>query len=353
MATWRVDIHNRNSGTARVSDLPIAGGTFGWVLNSPGGFEFDLKSEGGGATWAWDDIAPAERELRVYRNATLVYEGDVTRRAIDPETRSVKIGGQGILWRLRRRLVMDTLLYDEVAQQTILWNLIAHTQAQPSGALGITQGAHSGGTVTRSRDYCLPEHPNIGEAIDELLGLDDGLDIAIGPEPGFASSKVLRTWNPSKGTDVSGSVTIDLSNASRLELDEDAEGVISRALTEGGDDCNPPESDLSDAGALTRYGLMQEFESIESGRQRDVDAHNAELLRTGLEPHGLIHATLYEAKAFAWGAVTVGDVVSVDLNQGAATFTKDMRALELGVLLELGGTDELAAFYTMGLDSVT
>ena len=345
-ATWQLDVMNLD-GTSRQAAATFESLTFSYVLDSPGSITADLPMK---ATTSTRTIfEPGQRELRVLRNGVLVWGGDLWSAQVQLRD-ALTVNGEGYLARLRRRNVMADLIYDEINQQQIMWNLIAHTQAQTGGDRAITQGAHAGSSITRNRDYCALDHDEILSSIDELAQLDVGCDYEITPSPDSSVNKSFKTYQPRKGADLHASVTLDQNNTMQLSYEINASDTVSRADTIGGSDCNPPESDVTDSTALTNFGLLQSFESIDSGQLRDVVAHNAETLRNGKVAHFTAQATFHEGSgATAWGAFVVGDIISLTANRGYATFSgQQMRVVAMEVHLE----PPSQSYTTVTLDSV-
>jgi hypothetical protein len=361
VATWAVDLHALNAGSALLAGISLNGWTFGYVLNSPGAWEADVPLGNSVVTKA--NFAVGAREIRVKRNGTLVWGGYLW--GADPELTgpnppTVAMRGEGYSSRLRHRFVMASLIYNDVDQKTILRNLIDHTESQTDGDLGIDTtlaGNHTGGNVLRDREYCQPEHPGIYESIDELTQLDDGLDWEIGPAPDLATNKLLKTYQPRKGTDKTATVTITDQEASEISYQEAGDTIVSDMLTiGGGGDCNPAEDHRSDAAALATYGLMQGIESIESDRQIDVDRHGREALRNAKTPRKIFDVTIHEDD-LGWGDLVVGDVFTLQSSVGATggfgDFSIPVRVLSFDVMIEPAGPDNSNVFYRLACDSVT
>lgn len=345
-ATWTWDVYDL-AGTLVQASPTFMGLTFNYVLDSPGSITGDLPMTAATSTRA--TFEPGQRELRVSRNGVLVWGGDLWSAHVELRD-TLSVSGEGYMARFRRRNVMSDLIYDTVNQQQIMWNLIAHTQAQPSGDRAITQGAHAGASITRNRDYCAVDHQEILASVDELAQLDDGCDYEITPAPDSAVNKSFKTYQPRKGADLRASVIFDQNTIMTLTYDIDASDVVTRADTIGGNDCNPPEDDRTDAGAIALFGLLQSFESINSGQLRDVIAHNKETLRNQKQAHFTATITYHEGTgAAAWNAFVVGDIIAITSNRGYATFTATpMRVLSIEVTLE----PNKHAFFTVTLDSV-
>lgn len=354
MTSWVLDIHDINAGSPRLASAPIMDMSFGYVINGPGGFEATIPLGHSAATKL--NFKVGARELRVKRNGVLVWGGYLWGTRVDlasPNPPSLVIRGEGYSSRLRSRFVMSDLRYDDVAQHTIARNLVTHTQAQGSGDLGIsTGGSHTGGSVVRDRSYCLADHENIYESIDELVEMDDGIDWEIGPAPDFATDKQMRTHQPRKGTNKTGSVTVNQAEASTIGYEESGDAVISRMITiGGGGDCNPAEADASDSTALSDYGLMQGIDSIESDRLIDVTRYNAEQLRLRKVPQFTAQILVHESN-FAWGDLVVGDTFTISSNRGPAggfaNFTQTARLLAFDVTV----ASREITFYQLSCDSV-
>ncbi|HXF71889.1 MAG TPA: hypothetical protein VNO79_04670, partial [Actinomycetota bacterium] len=200
MATWRVDLHALNSPTALVTGLPIKDSQirFSYRLNGPGAFEAPLIFDDPAVTEA--NLAPGKRELRVYRDGVLVWGGYLWAIRVR-RPRELTIVGEGYLSRLRRTHVYTSLRYQATAQEQIVRGLVDHVQSQSGGSMGIDTtlaGNHTGGSLTRTRTYCRGDA--IWDAIEELTSLDDGLDLEITPSPTSSANKVLKTYQPRKGS---------------------------------------------------------------------------------------------------------------------------------------------------------
>jgi hypothetical protein len=346
VATWSLDAYDLN-GAVRQAGLPFRSLRFSYVLNSPGVIEAQFSLTNSLVTKT--NLKVAARELRVLRNSTLVWGGYLWDASVELRD-SLRIRGEGYFSALRRRYGMTDLIYADVAQQQIAWNLIAATQAEPSGSLALTQGAHAGASITRDRDYCAMDHDEIAAAIEELTQLDDGIDYEITPSPDSSVNKSFKTYYPRKGSDLSGSVTLDQSKLMTLTYEEIGSQINSRVLSIGQDDCNPPEDDRTDATALSTYGLLQSIESVDSGQLRDVRAHGKEVIKHTATPHWTAQATfpVGTSGATAWGAFVVGDRITLSSNRGPSggfgNWTQAMRVLAIDYTLE--GNHEWCAITT-------
>lgn len=347
MATWRVDLHNLNSGTVLVSDLQVQDWLFNYTLNSPGAMEADVWFADTDVTEAL--IQPGSKEVRVWRDSNQVWGGYLWNVQVDTVAEKLRLLAEGYYSALRRRRVSSDLIYTDVNIQTIMWNLIAHTQAKTNGSLGITQGSHTGGNRTTDRDFCATDYPIVADGIDELTNMDDGCDWVVTPTIGIYTNKVFHTYQPYKGSDVTGSVTLNQTNLFSLTYEVDASELSNYVTYVGPGDCNPPDVLVEDATSQSSFGLMEEVvESDDTGGIADLTAHAREYLRNFKNPRYQAEATYYEGKGPAWGSFVLGDSVTLASNKGYATFSRPMRVI--GVEVELNKSK--ANFFRVTLDSV-
>src|SRR3990170_8305978 len=162
MPTWSLDLYNLG-GTAVAIGTEFRRVVARRRLNEPGAIEIELPWDATRSDWA-----VGERDIEVVRDGTTWWLGRLWHLRGNARARTVGAQGQGLLSVLRRRIVTSDLQYTSIAQHQIAWNLIAHTQAQADGGLGLTQGTHTGSTTNRSRNYCANEAPNVGAAIADL-----------------------------------------------------------------------------------------------------------------------------------------------------------------------------------------
>lgn len=267
----------------------------------------------------------------MYRAGVLVWAGYLWSASVDARSYSLRVRGEGYFSRLRRRYVLSDLIYTAVDESTIAWNLIAHTQAQGSGDMLFTNGVTATG-ITRDRDYCALEYPEVGAAITELSEMDDGFDFWFSPTVNDATNKVFKTSGTTpfrRGTDLTGSVSLTQTSMATLNYDLDAKDVASRVITVGQGDCNPAVDDRSDATALTNFGLLMAVEGVDVDKAVDVRSHGKETLRQLKVARWQMDVTYEESIGPAWGAFDVGDTIAVTSNRGYATFTNQpMRVIE-------------------------
>lgn len=347
VATWTVDIHQRNNASALITGLPIGEWMFNYVLNAPGAFEAQMYIEEDIATEA--NLKPLAHEIRVKRNGTLVWGGDLWSVAVDTKSKFLTLRGEGYFARFRKRIVRDELIYTDVNVQTIMWNLINHAQGFTDGDHGVSQGAHTGGNRTVDQAFCAHEYPNIASGIDDLALMDDGCDWVITPTIGIAANKSFRTFQPRKGSDVSGSVELNPDNLINLTYEYDGTDLSNWITYIGPGDCNPPDVLVEDETSQNDFGLLEAaVESDEFDGLGDLRSHAREYLRNYKNPRYQAEATYYEDSGPAWGDFVLGDIVSVVSDQGYASFTRDMRVI--GVEAEMN--KDTVNFFRVTLDTV-
>lgn len=105
----------------------------------------------------------------------------------------------GIESYLSRRLISDTLEYEDEDQLDLGWALVAWTQTQPGGDLNIDAAAYAASGVTRSRRYPLDSLISVEEALAELTELSDGFDWSI--EYDGADRREWTPYYPRRGVE--------------------------------------------------------------------------------------------------------------------------------------------------------
>lgn len=341
LATWEIAIHSLNGG-AIISDLTVQEWLVNWTLNGPGAFECTCTLDDVTET----DLNPGRREIRVTRNGTLVWGGYLWAAQVDPVAYKVTFQGEGYFSRLRKRLVTSDLIYTDVSVQQIMWNLINHAQGKSNGNMGLTQGAHSGGSVLMDKAYCAADFPIIGEAIDELASMDDGADWVITPTPAISANKQFRTYQPRRGSGVGQ--TIDENDWKSLNYTIEGRSLVNWAQFLGPGDCNPIDWLEEDATSQSNNGLLEEAVEVELNSLRDVKAAAREYIRNYKNPMWQAQVEWWEGKGPTFGSFDIGDVITLESNKGYATFSKSMHVIGY----EVQGFQTDAVFYSADLDSV-
>lgn len=328
MATWRIDLANINGAVVQ-SDLKVMRWTYSNGLNGTGSFEATMFGRHSQATEA--NLKPGAREVRVYRDGTQVWGGylwSVNVNAVNTKAFQITLRAESWFSRLRRRYVLADLLYRDVNQETIAWNLINHTQGQTEGNLGFTLGSHTGTSLARERNYCSWERHNIAAAIEELANQDDGFDFDITP------AKVFNTYYGKRGS--ASGITIDGTKAFPFDYDYDASDMANYVTGLGNDDCNPVVYDAVNSSKRTEFGLLQAVEDYDTNKEKDVVSHVNSYLQVNalLRYRGAVTYVSAQAGTPAFGTLPPGDTFTLTSTPGFANFSTTVRVVEHEVIGE-------------------
>jgi len=128
----------------------------------------------------------AENDLWVYDESdNLMFRGRMLPQPLDVTPDSAKIDFNLLDYRglLDRRFLMSDVSHADVEQTEIAWSLIAHTQAQPGGDLGITRGEMPATGQLRDRNYDAGDC--VGQRLQELSNVSNGFQYEIDAELKF------------------------------------------------------------------------------------------------------------------------------------------------------------------------
>jgi len=349
--TWTLTVTDLG-GTPTVADLPWESLGFTHTLNGPGSAEIGCSMTKVDRA----DIEPGTHNYLIYQGATLRAAGRIWRARVDTNSdrQSVVLIGEGTAGVFSRRLVdwearyepipeypenINTVYDADTSQELILWDTIDRAQAETGGDLGISQGTHTGGTHLRRRWWCAEDGVFLADIFDDFASLSDGIDWAITPTLTDATPLTLATWNPSRGSDLSGSITLaGTEYLDTLSYEIDATQVVSRGRSVGTGDCEPVMGDETDAGALAAYGLIEDFEGSNSDQQDDADE-----VATGLlSPKALVGFDVwYElSNGPALGTYDVGDIIHLTSPRSGWGLDIDVKIQEVEVSAQIPDDDE-------------
>jgi len=342
--TWTVATFELD-GTPVSADLPIGDFSFTHSLDGPGSFEAAFSMH----NIARDDIEPGQRDYKVFDGATLRAEGRIWIARVDTNANrlSGKLIGEGLGGILRRRGIDWEVRYEKVtetptnlntsyglSQEEVVWDLIDRSQAETGGDLGLTQGTHTGGSHLRRAWYCVEDGLFISDVLDEYAALSDGIDWAITPTLTDASSRAFVTFNPSRGSDLSGSVTLDGTQyLDTLSYEIDAGQIVSRGHAVGSGDCDPPVGDWPDASALATYGLLEDFDSVDSDDQDDADERAQALISDTPVVGSDVWYELSSGPAL--GTFDVGDIITLQSSRPGWELDIPVRVQEIEVSVQM------------------
>jgi len=135
----------------------------------------------------------ASHDLWCYDSSgVLVFRGRMLASPLDVSPDSAKIDYNLLDYRglLDRRLFMSQVSFADTEQIDIAWAMIAHTQGQVGGNLGITRGTAPASGQLRDRNY--DPGDGIGQRLQELSNVINGFQYEIDPQKRF------NTWYPER-----------------------------------------------------------------------------------------------------------------------------------------------------------
>lgn len=235
-------------GGERIAEFPAVGVKYGFRLNRPGSFDFDLSLDHAKTTQA--NIEEGVHEVGVEREGTIVKVGPVLTVQEDDQANTLKVGGEGLMAYLRRMHITDTLFFSVGTddQLDIARALIDHHQNKGGGNFGIdTTGTLISG---RKRDgsYLRDAQKNVYDAIVELSEVDDGFDFDFNP-----LTRELDFFYPSQGRR-RPDIVFDIRNIRQFRRQRDATSQGSHGIGQFSDDLI---IDAQSSGAVAKYGLTQ------------------------------------------------------------------------------------------------
>lgn len=329
MATWQLDAYTHwHAGHALVqAALPFRRLRAARVPGGPGVLEADFG--------VWDDLGgvePGIHELRLLEDGVVRFAGPLLDADVaDPREDSVKFQAEGLLTWFREpgRLITSDLSYTAIAQEQIAWNLIAHTQAQANGDLGIVQGSHTGSSVTRDRDYCAGERPNVWDELEAFTSLDDGLDLEIDP-----ATRAFNTWSPQRKP--ATGITLDGTKLDEISFVRSARDQVTYVSGIGEGKCKAYIYEASDAGVAATAGRKHVSLDASSNKTAEVDAEARELLRARKRARFDAHVSFRDngPGVPAWTSLVPGGTLTLTDDRGYATYSKTLRIVEVAVNLE-------------------
>lgn len=232
-------------------ELPLTGVRFGAALNAAGSFganlQLDLQAQSSpGVFRSQAAVLRAATEsgrtiVYVERDGVLVPDDAwiIWTRQWDPETRTIALGGSGLLSYFdEHRKITSTATFTGVDQLAIARSLIQTAEAAPGGDIGVQVGSEVSG-VLRDRTYPGWERKSVGEALRQLAALDTGFDFAF--EVAYVAgvpTKTLRLGYPQRGRNAveSGHVFEHGRNMVTYKVSEDAAGQANTWLADGAGD---------------------------------------------------------------------------------------------------------------------
>lgn len=152
-----------------------------------------------------NNLANFPCEVRVYRDSTIAWAGEV--QTIGIQEQNVALNCSGLLAYTFRMGVTSNLIYSGIDQFTIAKGLVDHWQVLDYGNFGIDTSSITTSGVLRDRTYLKNELHNSGQRLQELGAVINGFDIHVNP----VNRKLVLSF-PERGTNLSASVFFDKLN---------------------------------------------------------------------------------------------------------------------------------------------
>lgn len=330
MATYRVELRDLFSAghAVRTSSVGFAEFSYTTVLNGPGAFEGTIA-----LTNVPANFTPGNRELLVYRDSTQVWGGYLSYVEVDRESRLMRVGGEGYWSAVRRRVVRGNATFSSTTAHAIAWNLLSNstgTQGATNGDLGIRQGTHTGTSASiANRYYCGADAPNIADIVEEFA--DAGrLDFEATPAQASGRAALFNTWKE-RGTDRSGTLTLNGSNTMTLNYTITAADLATRVYVYSNADCPLPWEPLTATANTATYGVNDETLDVHGRDQTHAQAKADEYLRAYKAPRWSADVTYMDGVGPALSAYDLGDYLGVTPADGYTTGTKSLRVSERSV----------------------
>ncbi len=227
---WAIELRAIAASTPLVASAPFVRATLERTVDGPGALEVTLRPD------QLEGWVPGLREVRVLRDDTPIWGGYLTgltrqtRRGSEEHVEARCVGYSDIL---RYRHVVGDFSRPATVATTVAWDLIAHTQAQPGGDLGLTLGTVVGTAIAVTRHLC--DGDNVADAINELANAA-GFDWDIDAERRFVA------WVGGRGQDLTASVSFGPEDVLEFEQQEEHADLPTHAIAIGDADepCGPP-----------------------------------------------------------------------------------------------------------------
>lgn len=339
---WTIDIQGPNGGANIATDVPFKTAQIRWTSDGPGAAEIALLESQISNDW----IAGLHRVV-INLDATPMFSGYVNSvvRSGPPADLTYTVSANGLAWILDWRLIHKPQVFaaiDTPVGETA-WQLIDAVQSQINGDMGFAQGATVGTTVSKDRGYC--DGSNVGEEIRELASVGRGFDYEIDATGDF------NVWNNSRGTDLSGSMTLTEETTNGFEVASDTSDLVTSVSAYGsaekpwGPQRVPVKTFMADT-----YGRRELALDVDSTKEDELeDTATAQVAVQG-GAHNRVTANWIEGIGpWAFGAVWLQDTVSVVL-ESLFGGTQDMRCTDIAVSLE--PTPEDIWFVEMSFDTL-
>ena len=225
----------------------------------------------------------------------------------------------GWLSYLRRRTIQNTITYTSTDQDTIARALVDHAQSFGGGDIGIDTTTANPHGVTRDRTYPWWGNVNVGEALENLAGVDDGFDfdfVSAYGSGGTIATKFVTSY-PATGRPTNHVFELG-TNMEIVSFNESGADVAnqSRAFGSGIGTEVITQTRLNSAAVVT-YPLLERNTSHPSVvRSATLDAHAQRNITRGSVPVTGLTVHVHPDTVPTVGSYEVGDRVTVTADRG-------------------------------------
>lgn len=191
-------------------------------------------------------ISSLASDVWVYRNGVLLYRFRIIsiEQTWDSDGADT-VAVQAVDYKriLNARHVLSELSYIDVPQADVITGLIAHTQGQPGGSLGITTGTLDSDGITRTRNYEIGQ--NIGALLADYSSIINGpywsidalLQVNVGTFDGFPTNRAPIQLGSTARSLSRGSGAGEFANSVYVDGDSD---VTTPVVTDAADILTDP-----------------------------------------------------------------------------------------------------------------
>lgn len=325
------------------AEIPFAKLKYEDLLDKPGSAHFSASLADPAVT-RWN-LDPGRTAVWIDRNGQIVWGGILW--AARPKSRNtIDFACEGWLSYWSRRTIRAQKTYTQTDPIGIARDLIAVTQADTAGALsgnvGLAIDYTVSSTVLRDVEYAGNERKPVAEAIAKLAELQPGFDFGVSFAWDSESvTKTLRFWSPARGQDLSGSVV--LRSGENVVIDDyqvSAKDLANRVDVLGAGDGPSQLVGTRFDDSLPHYPILdQALSSRDLDTQVLVDAQAAAVLAQRRLAPDIGKVTLLADSRPGFGDATVGDTITVDVDDGYWAYTGQARIV--GVEVEVDTVEKV------------
>lgn len=348
MASYRFLVGDLLTGVLR-EEMPFTDIKYSQVLNAPGAFTASIGLRHPKATRA--NLDPGRTVIYVERDGVLLWGGILW--VANPSVENSKIGlaGEGFWSYFRRRFIRTTHTYAATDQFAIAQDLLNYAQGISGGDIGVAVGAETSG-VDRDRTYNSWERKNIGDAIEQLAGVEDGFDFAIDVayDSGGTITKTFRPSYPQRGR--STAIVFELGTNLR-GLSQQINGAAQANLIDvigAGAGADMLIATVSDASVLATYPLLEDVVSYKDVTETGtLTAHGNAELAARATPVEAVPSISQGGADTGLGSYITGDEVTVRGHDGYVDVDDRMRITQF----EVGVDDQGGETVSVSLQPAT